>query len=282
MFTILCPTDFSQTSLNAINYAAEIASNLNGRLHLTHLVYPPYTGGGEGSFVIDVGLEELIANANLELDKLAQQLRKQALEVSISTEFGFWDVILKNLEGNIKPDLVVSGTNGSSSVFSAKLLGMNTMTMIRKMACPVLAVPPGFRFSKLDSIVYATDYQFEDIDHAVLVERIAQIQHAKIHFVHVATKEDYVEKDRDYMAWFKELIDKQIKYPFKEFSVIVDQKVEEALEFYAFNENVDLLCVAMRERSALGQIFGHSHTQKFLVDARIPVLVFHLSEDFKM
>lgn len=282
MFTILCPTDFSETSLNAVNYAAEMASEMNGRLHLTHLVYPPYAIGGDGGFVIDVGLEGLIANASSELNKLALQLRRKGIEVSISAEFGFWDAILKDLEENIKPDLVVSGTKGAGSVFSAKLFGMNTMTMIRKMACPVLAVPPGYQFSKLDNIVYATDYQFEDIDHAVLVERIARIQHAKIHFVHVVTKDGQADKDRDYMAWFKELVEKQIRYPHKEFSIVVDQEVEESLEFYAFNENVDLLCVAMRERSALGQIFGHSHTQKFLVDALIPVLVFHLKEDFRM
>lgn len=282
MFTILCPTDFSEEAQNAALYAAEMAKSLKGRLHLTHLLYPTYIGLSEGGFVADVGLEDFLTHSNKRLNELAQHFEKDGVEVTVSTEYGFWDGVLKDLQERIRPDLVVSGTRGVGSVLAAKFFGMNTMTMIKKMECPVLAVPPRFRFSKLDNIVYATDYQFEDVEHALLVAQIAGIQKAKIHFVHIATQSVSTEEDRAYMGWFKELVEKQITYPNKEFSIVVDKDVEESVEFFAFNENVDMLCVSMREKSALGQLFTHSHTQRFLANAVMPILVFHVKENFKM
>jgi len=283
MFTILCPTDFSEVASNAVLYASEIAKRLQGRLHLTHILHPTYVAvDANGLFLADVGLEELKDRANARLDQLAKELSNNDIAVTVSTEYGFWDSVLDELEDRVKPDLLVSGTKGSGSLFSAKLLGMNTLDMINKIHCPVLVVPPNYKFSKLENIVYATDYQFEDIDHAAFVVKLAQLNGAQLSFVHVSTNEKKAASDNELMDWFQEMVEDEIGYPRTDFSIITDTDTGEALEAYATGRNVDLVCLAMRQKSALAQFFSYSTSYKLVVDAVVPVLVFHLHENFKL
>lgn len=283
MFTILCPTDFSEVATNAVLYASEIAKRLQGRLHLTHILHPTYVAvDANGLFLADVGLEEMKDKANDRLDKLAKELSNNDISVTVSTEYGFWDSVLDDLEERVKPDLLVSGTKGSGSLFSAKLLGMNTLDMINKIHCPVLVVPPNYKFSKLESIVYATDYQFEDIDHAEFVVKLAKLNGAKLSFVHVSHDEKKVASDNELMDWFQEMIEDEIDYPKTEFNILLDTDTGEALEYYAKSRHVDLMCLAMRQKSPLVQFFSYSNTYKLVADALVPVLVFHLHENFKL
>lgn len=283
MFTVLCPTDFSDVATNAIAYASEIAKQLKGRLHLTHILYPTYMGmSPDGIFLPDIGMEDVKNISNNRLQVLADELRLGGVTVTVSTEYGFWDSVLSDLQDRVKPDLLVTGTKGAGSIFTARLMGMNTLTMVDKIDCPVLAVPLDFKFSKMSNIVYATDYQFEDIDHAEFVVKLAKHNSAQIDFVHVSASNKDVGSDKELMEWFKDMVQKQLKYSKTMFSIVIDSDTEDALEGYALNQNVDLLCVSMRHRSALQQFFSHSHTHKFIVDAVVPILVFHLREDFKL
>lgn len=283
MFTILCPTDFSEAANNAVLYASEIAKNLHGRLHLTHIVHPTYVAvDSNGLFMADVGLEEQQEASNERLDKLAKELTTNDITVTVSTEYGFWDTALSDLKEKVKPDLLVSGTQGAGSVFSAKFFGMNTMDMIQRIDCPVLVVPPHYKFSQMEQIVYATDYQFEDIDHAEFVVKLAKITSASMSFVHVSANPKEAKNDQVVMDWFKEMLEQQVKYPKTNYSLLVNQDTDKALERFVTDTEVDLLCVSMRHKSVLQQLFSHSHTYKFVADAVVPVLVFHLHDNFRL
>ena len=53
MKTIIVPTDFSRISLNAANYAAEMASSINADLSLFHVCLLPITTYGEVPYLIE-------------------------------------------------------------------------------------------------------------------------------------------------------------------------------------------------------------------------------------
>lgn len=283
MFTILCPTDFSEVSDNAIRYAVEIAKLMKGRVHLSHMVVPTYVEGGiGGAVVLGENLDEVKLAASQRLEKLIKALMHEQLSITYSVEFGYVDSVLVELEERVDPDLLVTGTHGSSSVFLARLTGMNSLSLVRNNRCPVLVVPNGYAFSELKNIVYATDYQFEDIDYAELVKELAELHSAKINFIHVSHSDKKVPSDQELMDWFKDMTNKQLKYENVEYTVLKDKNTEHALEKYALDAKVDLMCVSMRDKSFWQELMGHNHTYRFVVDAVVPVLVFHLHDDFKL
>lgn len=283
MFTILCPTDFSDVSNNAIRYAVEIAKLMKGRIHLSHMIVPSYVEGGIGGAVmLNENLEDTKLASSRQLEKLIEGLDHENVVITYSVEFGYLNSVLVDLEEKIDPDLLVTGTRGSGSVFVARLMGMNSLSLVKNNRCPVLVVPNGYTFAKLRNIVYATDYQFEDIDYAELVKELAGLHNAKINFIHVSHSDKKVPSDQELMDWFKEMANKQLKYANTVYTVLKDKNTELALESYALDAKVDLMCVSMRDKGFWKELMSHNHTYKFVVDAVVPVLVFHLQEDFKL
>jgi nucleotide-binding universal stress UspA family protein len=283
MFTVLCPTDFSEIADVAVNYSVELCKKLNAKLHVFHLIYPSFANvDGSGTYAyVSLDINEQMDLSNGQLEKLKGKYQSMGFELTTSTEYGFWGETLEKLEDTFSPNLFVTGTNGASSVLSAKLLGQNSLEFVQSLKCPVLVVPHDYSFSVLDKIVYATDYQFDDIDFAKFVLKLAKSQNAKIEYIHVSKDETSKYQD-EYMLWLEELVNKEISYRNLQFKILKGSRVEETLEKYALEENIDMLCVSTREKGILASLFGHSHVTKLVVDAKVPILVFHLHENFKM
>jgi len=92
MKTILAPTDFSEVSLNAVNYAAQMAGILGINLTLLHVcpVTLTYTDVPPASFYI----EESILKAEKQLKELKAKTLKDAVKkISIKTKVLTGDVV---------------------------------------------------------------------------------------------------------------------------------------------------------------------------------------------
>lgn len=148
MFTvtnILVPTDFSDQSNNALNYARELARGTGATLHIVHVVEPTvYPADWGYSQVGFVDLEqELRTAAEKELGKMHEQLQSEKFSV-VSAVLGgrASDEIIKYAnDHNI--DLISIATHGRSGI-EHLLFGSTTERVLRKATCPVLAVriPP--------------------------------------------------------------------------------------------------------------------------------------------
>lgn len=282
MFTIICPTDFSDLSHNAISYAKNIAKAIGAKIHIFHLIHPSYvTTDSSGLLLLTDDLQEQIKLSDKKLSELKDELLAEVIEVTTSSEYGFWETILEGLEQNYKPNLFVTGTHGATSAFAARLFGQNSLEFVKKLSCPVLVVPAAFTFKGFKKIVYATDYQFNDIDFVKYVIMLAKKQNSEIQFIHVNTytANNYEE---GYMEWLRDLVEKETHYGTLDFKVIDGTTVEETLENYSEVINADMLCVSARNKNLIQELFTHNHTTKLVADAKLPLLIFHLKEDFRM
>jgi len=125
---ILCPIDFSDTSIKALTYAGALASWYDAQLEVLHVV--PAFGEGPASreaIVAEVHRSvELAGATHVNLTVLAQEGRAR-------------DLIAQRAQAQ-PADVIVMGTHGRSGV-DRLLLGSVTERVLRIVTCPVLTVP---------------------------------------------------------------------------------------------------------------------------------------------
>ncbi|MDX1765066.1 MAG: universal stress protein [bacterium] len=140
---ILIPTDGSEYSRHATEYATKLSRELQATLVLASVVdvrFDMYDAYSEVHSVVQI--EEIIREqVTKSLDQRAAELEEQGYKVKKILKVG--DVIHELLE-IIKSeaiDLVVIGTQGRKG-FSHFLLGSTTEKLVRSAPCPVLTVRP--------------------------------------------------------------------------------------------------------------------------------------------
>jgi nucleotide-binding universal stress UspA family protein len=134
--TILCPIDFDENSLAALDKAIEIARHLGGKVILIH-VLPLILSLGEVPPPLAL-YEDQKKDAEAKLADIA----KQKLTGLKHDEFVYTgDVIASILEAQAKhqPDLLVMATHGRRGL-ARMFLGSVTEAVVRKATCPVLTI----------------------------------------------------------------------------------------------------------------------------------------------
>ncbi|MFC1532449.1 universal stress protein [Thermodesulfobacteriota bacterium] len=141
---ILCPTDFSEPSYEAVNAANKFAIHFNAELILIHVlssvpVYPDsvmFMGDPIDPAVHDD--REEFAKKLLIItmqEKIPQEVRAQSVLLNGSAP----DEIIKHAESE-ETDLIVIGTHGLTG-WRRLIFGSVAEKVVRLASCPVLTIP---------------------------------------------------------------------------------------------------------------------------------------------
>lgn len=138
--TILCPVDFSEVSMNALRYAADICRECQGKLALIHVVEPIVAPSdfSFGPMTLTEVEDSLLARAKTALEETAAKLALQGRTSVVVSRGRASDEIVRCAE-EIKAGLIVMGTHGRTG-FSRTLLGSTAERVVRKATCPVLTL----------------------------------------------------------------------------------------------------------------------------------------------
>jgi len=143
---ILIPTDFSETSQAATQYAVELAKKFDAKLYLLNVIEDPIVYMPMFESYALPPKEDFENFAKTRLDNWILDEDKGDLEIETSWVHGnpFVDILKFAKRENV--DLIVVGTHGRS--FTAHLLlGSVAEKVVRKASCPVLTVrPKGHQF----------------------------------------------------------------------------------------------------------------------------------------
>jgi len=141
---ILCPTDFSDPSYEALKAADELAAHFGATLHIINVVplvpiVEAPIGVESASFNVASYQQELEGQAQKSLKNLAEQ--KITRGVSAVTE-----VLIGNAAGEVIRyagekgiDMIVIATHGLSG-WRRFISGSTTEQIVRQAACPVLTI----------------------------------------------------------------------------------------------------------------------------------------------
>ncbi len=140
---VLCPVDFSETSVRATTFAKAFARWYGAGLTLLHVV-PTLDATIEP--VVGLVEAERILLATSQDDLLAEMRRLAGPAVegdrtSLVADSGLVHATILRHAATLPADLLVMGTHGRSG-FSRLFLGSVTERVLRSAPCPVLTVPP--------------------------------------------------------------------------------------------------------------------------------------------
>ncbi len=140
---ILFPTDFSDLSMHASDYAISLARRYGSKLYVIHVV--DRTGEASGMYVPHMAFDGL---HNEEESLEAKSLRRICTSISagdidvepiLSTGVPHDEILRAAREKDV--DIIVIGTSGTGGV-GRLVFGSNADNLIKNSHVPVLAVPP--------------------------------------------------------------------------------------------------------------------------------------------
>jgi len=262
MKKILLPSDFSKNSEASAIYAAHLAKALNAQIdiaHVSHLI--SQTGIYEAAHKIAentmrkklhrlaLGMEKTI-QGDLVFDTL---LLTGSTTDALSSILSHYDLVIMSAKGTLDLDRF--------------FLGSTTKYLIQQNKVPILVVPPQYKYTSIQTIVWALD------DHVLQTNKqihpLVSIAHhfsAKLEIFH----QDEGQKDEGLLldlAIFLEELNYSVHYNFDQ-STITD-----AILHFAEETAAQLICMIHHQRHPLFQVFNPSKTLQSIAKSKIPILV---------
>lgn len=274
MKTIIAPTDFSEVSINAVNYAAQMAGVLGVNLSLLHVcpltvtftdVPPPVQY-----------IEETIADAENRLKSLRAQLSKGLnRKITIKTKVLSGDVVsgIKVLAKQMDTYAVVMGTDSDKGI-DRFLFGASTLEAIKSMHWPLIIVPSKVHFGRLQKIGLACD--FKDVENTVPADEIVKLVkefNSELHILHVQSEDRKVSdlETANATRWLHDhLGDLNPKYHF-----LLSDKIEKGINDFAKKNKLGMLIVTPKKHSFLNKILKSSKSKNIVLQTQVPVLSLH-------
>lgn len=143
MFTrILVPTDFSEPSDAALEYARVLATRFGASLHLVHVLEHPVMGafGGEAYVGASPALDATFrTDAEAALAARLPEAERARLRATTEIVDGPAATTIVDYAAARQISLIVMGTHGRTGLAHA-LLGSVSEHVVRLAACPVLTV----------------------------------------------------------------------------------------------------------------------------------------------
>jgi nucleotide-binding universal stress UspA family protein len=140
---ILVPVDFSTGSLQALDYAVDLAKPFGAELQLLFVLEPillvaPDYASGQSSALAEL-INEQRRNARTELENLQARCAKRGIKVRGAMLSGRAADAIGSAAKRLKADLIVMATHGRTGV-SRLVIGSVTERVVRTATCPVLTL----------------------------------------------------------------------------------------------------------------------------------------------
>lgn len=140
---ILVPVDFSERSLQALDYAVELGRPFGAELLVIFVVEPVYYATPAdlygASANLSMLLEEQMRIGEEQLAELGRRLAKRKVKHRTFLDAGVPYQMITDRAGSLKADLIVMATHGRTGL-SHLLLGSVAERVVRNASCPVLTV----------------------------------------------------------------------------------------------------------------------------------------------
>ncbi len=268
MKRLLCPIDFSEVSLNALEFAVVIGEKENSNLTLLNIFSPKDFNTILGSDHVNDEYDDLLNIAETKLQAISNEIwkiskKKGLLACDYKLKPGKIVDVLSELADEDKSELIIIGTTGHSA-YERKYIGGKAEKIIQHTHCSVLCVPENINFHGIKRIVYATDYQEEDKLAIQQLIDLAKVLKAEVEILHISHHDDTIDKAM-YEEFKRELMS-FVNYKKISFNRMVFKHVAEGLNEYMKEKNADLLVLLNKKLNFLESLFHLSlthHLDKF-------------------
>ena len=166
------------------------------------------------------------------------------------------------------------GITGGRSRTEQRFMGSNTLKLAENKYIPVLIVPENSEYRETKNVLLATD--LKDVVGtipSVPIKKILKEFNLKLHVINV-NEELYIALSEEDEAEKSKLAEMFSEFD-PEFYFLRLFDIEEAINQFAEDKNIDLIINVHKEHTLFNKLFVNSHTKKLAFQSKVPVLVVH-------
>jgi nucleotide-binding universal stress UspA family protein len=277
MKNILIPTDFSENSWNAIEYALRFFSKSSCNFYLLHVSSIDDVTGFEKPRKLSNGVtpEVIIKPSKKLLQETITRINKSYLNgkhrfFTLTDNSYFINSIRKHVEEK-RIDVIVMGTKGASDL--AKLaIGSNTGDVITKVKCTTLIVPANAKFKVPKEIVFPTDFSiFYPTETLQPITDIIELHKSAVSVLHV-NKGTEISDDQQKNI---EYLDDYFSNREHSFHFLTNKHLEDAVQKFVDSQGIDLIAMLAKNLNYFQKILFHPTVKELNYYKNIPFLVLH-------
>lgn len=259
MNIVIIPVDFSETSVNAANYGVKL-----------------FTAAPETEIILYHVYDKPDACDNRldSLEKLRDDLlQNRTANITVLAELGDFTTELEKLARHRQADLIIMGITNRSAL-SQVFVGSNALKMAENKFCPVMIIPSNAIYNEIKNVLLATDLKNTvSTTPSAPIKKVLSAFKAKLHIVNVnsehyiALSESYAEEQQKLKEMFSEFD--------TEFYFLRLYNIDDAIEQFATDKNIDLIITIQKEHSLMHKLFISGHAKKLAYTSTIPVMTVH-------
>lgn len=274
MTRILLPTDFSDNSIKAITYALLTYKGVKCTFYLLNTYTPTvyqteYLIGSPGQ----IGLGDILQeNSQTQLEELKTQLESEHgnKNHTIIVRSAF-NTLLGEISQIVEAehiDLIIMGTTGATGAKEI-LFGTNTVHVIKRATCPVIAVPPQFEYEAPKEILFPTDYEvpYEKKKLAPLLALVQQHK-SRVNVLHVHTGYDLNIVQEKHKSLLENILGNKAL-----FHEVPDNGIIAAVNAFQVKNNINLLVMVQNKHTFLERLFIEPVIKKIGFHVTVPFMV---------
>ena len=282
MKTILAIINDPENSGYFVQYAALLAKDLEMNVHLLYVEDPDYyitaTLGATGTESVQMqrNLQQVTENATRILEQRIKDVINEIpaqTTINYSSEIGITRLIIEQYLADRGISLVLLESHQNENFWTPD---SSSTEIIRHTDCPVWIVPYKANYEPIKVIVYATDYNEEDIPTLTTIIEMTGRHSPEITMLHITDTDDF--KDKIEQTGFIEMIKSKSEYDKISVKSIINEKkdnISEIVNDYASIVHANLVVLLKENRNFIERIFNPDSTKKIIKKLQTPVLVFH-------
>ena len=272
MKTIIVPTDFSNVSANAAVYATEMAQSIGAKILLVHIVSLPVTISEVPMDPDSFGM--LVNEAKQALEVLKEKLTTHTgNKVAIFTlaQVGNITEELEEIAKQTAPFAIVIGSRGHT-ITEELFLGDTATAILRNSTYPLIMVPKGSHFKKVNKIGLACD--MKDVKNTIplkSIETFASTVKCTIDILYVSRTGDKMNTET-----LNESLSLQnsLRQFAPQLHYVINEEVERGINNYAMMNDIDMVLIVAKNHYFPSSILHKSVSINMTRQEQVPILVF--------
>lgn len=278
MAEIVIPVEFGEVSQKTVNYGIGLAGDLKLDVRVIHVVKAEHPGLGrvpaKDALVYPPEVEERKSEAEGKMKVFIKKLQELPAGVSLSHEVrpGYLSNILAEESGKDDTQLLLVNAEGDGKVAEG-IKNEIVQALLEGSKCPVIVLTAKFDYKKIRNILYATDFQKEDIGSIKELVSIAREFDAYILALHITDSLDF--KKRIEEKGFRESLAEKVGYKHIRVMTMPSDNVAEGIASYARKMDVEVIALLKENEGFWKRLFGKSTTRKLFKETDLPLIVFN-------
>lgn len=273
MKKILVPVDFSTPSENALKVASELAQKNKAEVHVLHVIELAESLFGAEQF--NVNDEQIIFFMKLAQKRFETFLQKEYLKgitVKSFVEPGSAAIAIRETVEKNDIDIIVMGSNGVSGIEEI-VIGSNTEKVVRHSEVPVLVVKNEMKSIAINNIVFASNFEIENLDAYKKAKQFAVSFDAKMHMLYVNLPGNQFSSTPEIHEQMRVFLNK-VEMPLNKDHVEIfnDYTIQEGVINGSEKLKADLIIIPTHGRKGISHFFNGSIGEDVVNHSDLPVL----------